>query len=93
LSTNNADALLWRAQAYERSGRLNEARSEYEGLQRQYPTMFHLYGYLGNVAIRQNDTNAAIRYTEAFLSNAPADTPEYSNMAERLRVLKGGKAP
>lgn len=88
----NASALFNRAVAYERSGRLADAKVAYEGLQRQFPTAYQFFGYLGNVAIAQNDTNAAIKFTESFLANAPRDAAEYSMMLERLRVLKGEKA-
>jgi tetratricopeptide (TPR) repeat protein len=91
VETNNPSALFNRAIAYERSGRLAEAKVAYEGLQRQYPTTYQLYNYLGNIALLQGDTNAAIRLTESYLTNAPPEAPDYAAMAERLRSLKGIK--
>ena len=91
IETNNASAQLNRAIAYLRSGKLTEAKADYEHLQRQYPTTHQLYYGLAEIALRQGDTNAAIRHSESYLTNAPANTAEYQAIGERLRALKGDK--
>jgi len=91
IETNNASAQLNRAIAYLRSGKLTEAKADYETLQRQYPTTHQLYYGLAEIALRQGDTNAAIRHSESYLTNAPANTAEYQAIGERLRALKGDK--
>jgi len=89
--TNNAAALLNRAIAYLGANRLNEAKADYEYLVQQHPTAYQLYYGLSDVALRQGDTNAAIRYTETYLTNAPPDIPEYQAMGARLRLMLGEK--
>jgi len=91
LETNNGTALLNRAIAYLRSDKLAEAKADYENLQQQYPTMYQIYYGLAEVTLRQGDTNAAIRHSESYLTNAPPNTPEYQAVGERLRSLMGDK--
>jgi tetratricopeptide (TPR) repeat protein len=88
LETNNPSALLNRAIACLHSDKLPQAKADYENLVRQYPTTHQLYYGLAEIALRQHDTNAAIRHTETYLTNAPPNTPEYLAMGERLRTLK-----
>jgi tetratricopeptide (TPR) repeat protein len=91
LETNNYRAVLYRAIAQLRAGKLDEAVKDYETVQRQYPREFTVDYGLGEIAYRRKDTNAAIRYYESYLTNAPPKTAEAKFIGERLNELKGVK--
>jgi tetratricopeptide (TPR) repeat protein len=95
LETNNYRAVLYRGIARLRAEQLEEARKDYETVQRQYPNEPTVDFGLGEIAYRQKDTNTAIRYYEAYLTNAPAQTIEAKSVIARLDELKGvqPKAP
>lgn len=86
-----SSALFNRAIAYLRADRLTEAREDYEQLQQQFPTVCQIYYGLAEIALRQKETNAAIRYFETYLTNAPPKAPETLSVASRLADLKGDK--
>ena len=83
--------MLNRGIAYLQSNRLPQAKADYEVLVRMYPTSFQPYFDLSEIALRQGDTNAAIRYAETFLNSSQTNTAEYQAMEERRRSLKGEK--
>jgi tetratricopeptide (TPR) repeat protein len=91
VETNNPYGLLYRGMAYLQSDQLSQAKADYEALLRTYPTAFQPYYDLAEIAMRQGDTNVAIRYAETFLNSSQTNTAEYQVMTERLRSLKGEK--
>ncbi len=87
LQTNNYYALLNRAIAYLRSDKLDEARRDYEVLQKTFPTAFQVFYGLGEIAYRKSETNAAVRNYELYLANSPP--PEEAKViSARLKQLK-----
>ena len=86
--TNSYDARLDRAYAYLRAGRLDAAEADYKELLLAFPTTFRAYYWLGEIAWRNKDTNAAIRYYQPYLSNTVAGTEEFKFTAARLKSLQ-----
>ncbi len=85
----NYVAILDRAVAYLKSDKLQEAKSDYETLQMKYPYNPQVNSGLGDIALQQQDTNAAIRFYETYMTNnPPADSPDTKSIMERLRSLK-----
>ena len=74
-----------------RADQLDEARKDYETVQRQFPKEPSVDFGLGEISYRRKETNAAIRYYEAYLTNAPPKTAEAKAVLARLDELKGGK--
>lgn len=91
LETNQPDALLNRAIAYFHSDQLDAARADYETLQRLAPRLPQVYYGLGEIALRRQDTNAAISCYQAYLTNAAPDTAEAKAVEARLKELRGSK--
>jgi tetratricopeptide (TPR) repeat protein len=87
--TNNSGALFNRAIAYLSSGKLDDARADYEKLSRTYTNSFRIDYGLGEIAWRQHETNDAIKYYKLYLANANTNTAEATNIIQRLRQLKG----
>jgi uncharacterized membrane-anchored protein len=69
-------------------GQADAARADYELLLKNpgsaQPALFGL----GNMAWNAQDTNAAIRYYEQFMSNNAAATPQASVVSERLKQMR-----
>jgi tetratricopeptide (TPR) repeat protein len=86
--TNNATARFNRAIAYLDSGKLDDARADYESLQQSFTNSFQVDYRLGEIAWRKHETNDAIRYYELYLANANTNTAEATNIMQRLRELK-----
>jgi len=91
LQTTNHTALFYRAVCYLRSDQLDAAQGDYETLQRAFPTSYQAYYGLGEIAYRRKDTNLALRYYEAYLTNAVPATEDSKVVTERLKELKGEK--
>lgn len=91
LQTNKPEALLNRAIAYLNTDHLDAAKADYETLQRLYPGIHQVYYGLGDIALRQKDTNAAILQYQSYLSNAIPGAAETKFIEGRLKELKGGK--
>jgi tetratricopeptide (TPR) repeat protein len=91
LETNNHTAQSYRAISYLRTDRLEAAQKDYETLQRAFPKAFQVYYGLGEIAYRRKETNAAIGYYEAYLTNAVPTTDESKFVGNRLKELKGEK--
>jgi tetratricopeptide (TPR) repeat protein len=89
LQPSNSSALLNRAIAYLRAGKYAEAKSDYEALQKLFPTAFQIYYGLGEIAYNNKDTNAAIRNYQLYLKNGPPDGEETKFVSSRLQELKG----
>jgi tetratricopeptide (TPR) repeat protein len=84
-------ALLVRAQAYVGLDKLQEAKGDYEVLQKAFPTQAGIYFGLGEVSYREKDTNAAIRHYQLYLSNASTNlVEERKQVTARLTELKRG---
>jgi tetratricopeptide (TPR) repeat protein len=91
IDTNNNSALLNRAIAYLRANKLESAQADYEVLQKAFPTAHQIDYGLAEIAWRKKDTNAAIRYYQLYLANAPTNTAEAKVVSARLKELKPGK--
>jgi tetratricopeptide (TPR) repeat protein len=89
IQTTNNDALFNRAVAYLQSGRLDEARTDYETLHQSFTNSYQVAYGLGEIAWRKHETNEAIKNFEAYLATANTNTAEATNIIERLRELKG----
>ncbi len=89
LEPNNATALLYRAIANLRADHLDAALKDYEVIQQHYPKLHQAYYGLGEIAYRRKDTNAAIGYYEAYLTNSPPNRTERDLIVNRLRQLRG----
>jgi predicted Zn-dependent protease len=83
-------AMFNRAIANLQLGRLQEAREDYQTLQKSFPTSFKVYYGLAEVAYRGKDTNSAIQNYESYLANAPTNTAEAQFVMERLENLRSG---
>ena len=86
-STNDA-ARARRAVARFQSGQLAAARQDYEALARTATVVYPIYATLAEVASRQKDTAAAIKYCELCLSNAPPNTPGLEKIRAQLKELR-----
>jgi uncharacterized membrane-anchored protein len=74
------------------AGKLEAARADYEDLQKTPAQRGHALFGLGTVAWQQQDTNAAIRYYQQYLSNSIPGSSQYAVALERLKTLKGQRA-
>ena len=86
--TNVFGARFDRACAFLLSGRLDAAEADYKEILRLFPTSYRAYYGLGEVAWRNKDTNAAIRYYQQFLANSAPRTEGYGLAVARLRSLR-----
>jgi tetratricopeptide (TPR) repeat protein len=96
METNNFSkahylAQFMRAKAYLNQGRLSEAKQDYEALSKALPKEFPVYFDLGEIAYRENNTNAAVQYYESYLANAPTNyVDDLKLVSTRLAALKRG---
>jgi Flp pilus assembly protein TadD len=93
METNNtpklrASARLNRAVTYLRADKLDLARRDYETLRKSLPSLYPVYYGLQEIAYRERDTNAAVRYCQLYLTNAPPNTPEAKQIRDRLKELQ-----
>jgi hypothetical protein len=72
------------------SKNLDAAQQHYETLQKVFPTAFQIYYGLGEIAFLKNDTNAAIRSYQLYLTNSPPGNQEAEFVNDRLRMLTLG---
>jgi tetratricopeptide (TPR) repeat protein len=86
---DNNTALFNRAIAYLGAGKLDEARVDYEKLDRTFTNSFRISYGLGEIAWRKRETNNAIKYYKLYLANANTNTDEATNIMQRLRQLEG----
>lgn len=87
----HAAALLYRAEAYLESNRLDEAQRDYESLQKDIPTAFSLYKQLAEIAYRKKDTTDAVRNYQLYLNSLPTNqVEEITSVKARLNELRHG---
>jgi tetratricopeptide (TPR) repeat protein len=92
LAPRNENARLLRAVACLGADKLDEARIDYEALAGTGPNgRIALFG-LGTVAWRQQNTNAAIRYYQEFLTNGVGRTRQEVLALERLNQMQASMA-
>jgi tetratricopeptide (TPR) repeat protein len=89
LQTNNSTARFNRAIAYLNSGKLDDARADYEKLNQTFTNSFRIDYGLAEIAWRQHETNDAIKYYKLYLASANTNTAEATNVIQRLRQLRG----
>jgi len=90
LQDTNYLARFYRAISYLRSDQMDAAQKDYEILQPTFPSAYQIYYGLGEISYRRKDTNAAIRYYEAYLTNSvPIEEGKF--VRQRLKELKGEK--
>jgi tetratricopeptide (TPR) repeat protein len=86
----NSRASLARGIAYLELGNLDAARQDYEQAAQLLTNACPAWFGLAEVAYRQKDTAAAIKYGELFLSNAPPTLPDCRLIEARLAELRTG---
>ncbi|MBW8864529.1 MAG: tetratricopeptide repeat protein, partial [Verrucomicrobia bacterium] len=89
VQTDNVNARFNRALAYFQSGKLDEARVDYNALQTTYTNAFPIAYGLGEIAWRKKENAEALRNYEIYLANAPTNAPEFSTIRERVTQLRG----
>jgi len=86
--TNNFDVRTYRALVYLQTSQWDAALADYQEMLRLVPTAYQPYYGLAEVARGKGDTNAALRYYQQYLSNAPTNQGEFRTVSERLRSLQ-----
>jgi tetratricopeptide (TPR) repeat protein len=89
--TNSIQVKLNRAAAYLQTTNYAAANSEYLELQTMMSNPFYANLGLGELALRQHDTNLAVRYYTLCLSNAPPMSPHWKTVRTRLDALDPGR--
>jgi len=90
LSQIHRTALLNRAIAHLRLSHWDEAKRDYEALQKLQPSDTRIFYGLGEIAYRTRDTNSALRNYNLYLASAAKGSVEAKNVADRVKELKGG---
>ena len=90
LSQIHRTALLNRAIAQLRLSHWDEAKRDYEALQKLQPSDTRIFYGLGEIAYRTRDTNSALRNYNLYLASAAKGSVEAKNVAARVKELKGG---
>jgi tetratricopeptide (TPR) repeat protein len=88
LDPQNQWALINRAIALLQSNQLDEAKAVYLQLHKRMPREHRFHFGLGEIAYRQNNHADAAKYFELYLKNAPPDTEEARQIAQRLQQLQ-----
>ena len=90
VQTNNPYALLRRAIANLQLNQLDSAQLDYQKIAELYTNTYQAYYGLGEIAYRRKDTPGAVKNYSLYLSYAPTNTPEFTNVQARLNELKSG---
>ncbi len=86
----NPVPLLNRAISELQFGRLEPAKNDYQALEKIVPQPSHMVYYgLAQIAQKQNDKPAEIRYDKLYLQCAPRNTAEFTNVTRQLQKLEG----
>jgi len=88
---DNIGALTYRAIARLQLGKLDEAKSDYETVQRLSPNQYYVLYGLGEIARKKEDPDNAIKYFQLYLKHAPGGTEESRRVEDRLQELSKGK--
>ena len=92
MKPDNLSALFNRAIAHLQSGKLPEAKRDYEALRESHPVnTYQIYYGLAQIAEKQNDNSAALKNYKLYSKYAPVDTPEFEDVQRRMKILKSGK--
>lgn len=91
LETNNYRAILYRAMSYSRLQKWDQAKNDYETVQRQFPNELAVDYGLGEIAYHRKDTNNAIRYMESYVKRVSPEAAEAKLVQTRLAELRGEK--
>jgi tetratricopeptide (TPR) repeat protein len=83
---NNAATVRNRAIVNLRAGKLNDAKEDYEMLQKAFPTSHNVYWGLGEVALKKNNKDEALKSYELYLKYAP--TNAVGEAAEERRAVE-----
>jgi predicted Zn-dependent protease len=82
--------LLNRAISELQINRLDAAKNDYQALEKMVPELSQMIYYgLAQVAQKQNDKPAEIRYDKLYLKYASHNTPEFTNVTQQLHKLEG----
>jgi predicted Zn-dependent protease len=86
--------LLNRAISELEINQLDAAKSDYQAVEKMLvkPSPLVCYG-LAQIAKKQNDKPAEVRYDKLFLACTPRDTPDFTNITRRLQTLEGRSTP
>jgi tetratricopeptide (TPR) repeat protein len=91
LQPENLYALLNRGFANLQLGKLDDARRDYEILERTLPKPMHAVYYgLGEIAYKNKQKRTALQNYERYVKLAPAGTAEMRVVQERIKQLKSG---
>ena len=86
----NPVPLLNRAVSELQVNRLDAARNDFQAVEKMMPEPSPAVYYgLAQVARKQNDKTAEIRYDKLYLRYAPHNTLEFSNLTQQVRKLEG----
>jgi predicted Zn-dependent protease len=86
----NPVPLLNRAISELQINRLDAAQNDYQALEKMVPDLSQMIYYgLAQVAQKQNDKPAEIRYDKLYLKYASHNTPEFTNVTQQLHKLEG----
>jgi tetratricopeptide (TPR) repeat protein len=88
VQTNNYSARLLRAIAYLATDQVEEAKDEYERLQKLFPSSNEVNLGLGEIAWRKKDTNSAVKYYKLCLANTSQNSEQAKFLSERIKSLQ-----
>jgi Tfp pilus assembly protein PilF len=89
LQPDNPTALLNRAIAEIQLNQYQTAKDDYKALRRIMPHQPYVADYgLAEIAAREKNPTAEIRWLKRYLNSAPDDLPEYSQAKQRLKKLE-----
>jgi predicted Zn-dependent protease len=82
--------LLNRAISELKINRLDAAKKDYLAVEKMVPEPWQIIYYdLAEIAQRQNDAAEEILYDRLYLKYAPSNTPQFTNVTQRLHKLEG----
>jgi tetratricopeptide (TPR) repeat protein len=88
--TNSYPGRLNRALAYLQTSQWSAAEEDFRKMLQLFPKAYQPYFGLAEVALRQGNTNGAIRQYQQYLSKAPTNQPEFQEVTARLKSLQTG---
>ena len=81
--------LLNRAMSELKADRLDAAKTDFQAVEKIAPEPWQAVYYgLAQVAQKQNDTSAEVRYDKLYLKYASTNAPEFAGITARLRKLE-----